>query len=373
MTSARIIITFPYSLNMPGGGTVHCLAVAKHLAKMGARVTLVPVSAAPSPRLDFDAAVSPARPSAVHFLLDGWAVRARVAELLRADRHDAVLSWSHEAAFLPGLLRRAGVVFAMISAHPSYRAWFHRCVSFKVVKKASDAWFRWRPLRMADIVFPPSEFTRSELADVLGIEPARMVTAPCGIAPIFGQIPRPHPTKVANFLFFGDFTKGLADALEAMARAMAGRSDEWQLRIAGWGDQASAESQAHRLGISAHVAFLGRLDHVRLAQELAWAHVAVLPSPRESFGLAIAEAQASGLPVISYRLGSIPEVVEDGRTGWLVPPGCIDLLADRIREAIAAPDRVHAMGCEARARATARFSWDRAAQTILTRIAEKRP
>ena len=78
------------------------------------------------------------------------------------------------------------------------------------------------------------------------------------------------------------------------------------------------EQQVAELGIGRHVIFTGRRDDV--PEVTAALDVAVLPSYREAQGLTILEAMALSRPVVASNVGGIPEMVEDGRTGLLVPP-----------------------------------------------------
>jgi glycosyltransferase involved in cell wall biosynthesis len=122
--------------------------------------------------------------------------------------------------------------------------------------------------------------------------------------------------------------------------------------------------------IDQQVVLLGRLDTQTLIRELEWSHLAILPSHAESFGRAIAEAQASGLPVISYDVGSVPEIVQKGVTGWLAPLGDVDSLAEAIIAAIQDPTIAFQMGLAGRKRVTQLFSWQQTALAILHGIEE---
>lgn len=95
------------------------------------------------------------------------------------------------------------------------------------------------------------------------------------------------------------------------------------------------------------------------------AAVFVCPSIYEPFGLINLEAMACGTPVVASRVGGIPEVVVDGETGWLVPPGDEAALARALRDALADPARARRMGEAGRRRVEAHFSWDRIADRTL--------
>jgi glycosyltransferase involved in cell wall biosynthesis len=79
--------------------------------------------------------------------------------------------------------------------------------------------------------------------------------------------------------------------------------------------------------------FLGRMDRYQLAEFYQKARFLVAPSIcYETFGLTVAEAMMNGLPVIASRIGALPELVEDGRTGFLVEPGNSWELANKMKE-----------------------------------------
>lgn len=367
---ASTIITLPHSLSSPGGRTVHCAMIADHLARLGLEVVLLPVERHalhhPSVKPTGQYVISPVSPAPFHYLLDSLKVRGAVGRLLAAGRVQAVLGWDYEVAFLPPFLHSHGIAFGMIAVQPSYRLWRDRPTRLRWLKRWSDAWFRWRPLRQADVVFAPSGFTRRELVQLFGLRPEQVVVAYCGVDREFFAVPRRMPDVLTRFLFFGSLSpvKGVFDALEALGKVAQAGYREWTLRIAGWGDEQAVLRAAQDLGIGTQVELLGRLDHQALREQLEWAELAILPSRAESFGLAIAEAQAAGLPVVSYATGSIPEVVSDSLTGRLVPLGAVDCLARAIIESVENPHLAYRMGLAGRERVRERFSWERTARVI---------
>ncbi|MDQ7781102.1 MAG: glycosyltransferase family 4 protein [Planctomycetota bacterium] len=122
--------------------------------------------------------------------------------------------------------------------------------------------------------------------------------------------------------------KAVDVVIRAVREILSGRSD-CALIVAGDGpERPRLQELARSLGIEAKTRFLGmRRD---LSRVLACLDVFVLPSLYEGFGLVILEAMAAGAPVIATRVGGVPEIVEDGVTGLLVPAAHPGALADAI-------------------------------------------
>ncbi len=104
---------------------------------------------------------------------------------------------------------------------------------------------------------------------------------------------------------------------------------------------------------------------------LAGLHLYLQPSRREGLCIAVHEAMQASLPVIASAVGQIPYTLEQGRSGWLVPPGDANALADALAAALADPGRLVAMGQAARARVLPLFSasaFRRAGESALERL-----
>jgi glycosyltransferase involved in cell wall biosynthesis len=369
----RVVITFPSRLGEPGGGPIGCMEIARGMAQAGMDVALVQVGRGDwlnQADESLRARVLDVRPSRLHYLLDCIPVFEAVHDLSRRSQIDAVLSFAHEGALLPRFLRRRQILFGMIAAQPDYQAWLSRRTSCKMLKSVTDHLFRVRPLRTADVVFALSDFTRSQLIEILGVPPKNARTAYWGVDQSFLAIRRRERQTCSRFVFFGSLAanKGVFDAVQALGKAGRKGIRGWKLRVAGWGDVDAVLRAARAEGIEADVEFLGNLSHDQLSRLLGWADLAILPSHVESFGLAIAEAQAAGLPVVSYEGGAVPEVVDNGRTGWLVALEDIDALAEVIVAAIGDPREAYQRGMSGRERVKRLFSWERTARQMLAAL-----
>lgn len=149
--------------------------------------------------------------------------------------------------------------------------------------------------------------------------------------------------------------KRVRDVVRIFARV----HDEMPSRLVMVGDgpdRDDAEEEARTLGIDKDVHFLGKLDSV--APLLASADLFLLPSDRESFGLSALEALASGVPVVGCAVGGLPEVVRDGETGALCPPGDVDAMARASLDILRDANRWREMSTLAARDARARFSRD---------------
>jgi glycosyltransferase involved in cell wall biosynthesis len=151
--------------------------------------------------------------------------------------------------------------------------------------------------------------------------------------------------------------KGIDDLIRAFALLERGR---YELEIVGGGaDEQALRALSAELGLDDLVQFTGPLDRVRTAARYREADIFTLASWEEAFGNAFAEALASGLPVVGSNVGGIPELVEHGRAGVLVPPQDPETLAAAIRFLGDRPELRLEMGRRNRAYAEANLSWER--------------
>jgi glycosyltransferase involved in cell wall biosynthesis len=156
--------------------------------------------------------------------------------------------------------------------------------------------------------------------------------------------------------------KGVDIAIRALAQL-----PEAMLLIAGAGEErARLERLVAGLDLRERVRFLGPVPRAELPRLYSSADLLLATSfASETFGIGLVEAQACGLPVVASRFGGFPEVVDEGRTGLLVPPRDPQALAAAVRELLEDPARRRAMAAAAPAWA-AQFAWPAVADRIET-------
>ncbi len=117
--------------------------------------------------------------------------------------------------------------------------------------------------------------------------------------------------------------------------------------------------------IGKRVRFLGAIDHQQIPQVYQNADICLIPSVcEEAFGMPAAEAMAAGLPVIGTRTGGIPEIIDDGHTGFLVPKNDSGALAAAICHLLEDDDLRLSMGRAGRERCASCFTWDKLGQEM---------
>ena len=388
--SPTIAITYPFALGTRSGGSVSVFETARELARLGAQVAVLPVSTAKwtsFPRtgvggellgeerqqaLEAEGVeVVRVAPHPLTQWWDGRRVAKALARLARRRPIDAILGFHHESSHLPDLAARLGARFGMIAIWQSYRIALGDAPARQGMARGLVERLNRRvlvePLQRAEAVFANSEFTRSELIDIVGVDADRIRIAYQGLDPRFATLRRERPERIERLLFFGRLVegKGVTDALEALAGLAAEGRRSWRFRMMGDGDAAEVLALARGLGIESNVEVLPFQGFEALSRELEAAHLALMPSHSESFGLSIAEAQAAGLPVVAYRCGSVPEIVDDGVSGWLAPFREVDGLRQSLAAAMADPQAAFQAGLAGRKRIADRFSWAMTAERIL--------
>jgi glycosyltransferase involved in cell wall biosynthesis len=170
--------------------------------------------------------------------------------------------------------------------------------------------------------------------------------------------------------------KGVADLLAA-ARLVIAQNPKVHFALIGDGAYRQQYArQAEEMGIGDHVTFTGQVEDPMGEGVYAAADVVCQVSRwEEVFGYVIAEAMTSGKPMVATRVGGIPELVEDGKTGFVVERGDVQSIADRILKLVADPEMRDGMGRAGRDVAEAKFDLKRNVERVVTSygISVKKP
>lgn len=190
---------------------------------------------------------------------------------------------------------------------------------------------------------------------------ARWRVVPNGVPLPDKRVAEQDPRPV--FLFIGGFAegKGGRDLIEAAAVARACGFDG-QVEIAGGetmrGQKEELERYIVELGCDTRVCLVGVLSGESKREALCSAACLVLPSYAEGLPMAILEGMACGLPIIATSVGAVPEVITNGQEGFLIEPGDVPALAERMLRISSDPDLRKRMGQAARRRVEAEYSLD---------------
>ena len=185
--------------------------------------------------------------------------------------------------------------------------------------------------------------------------PSRVIYAGVAVPPGDPAALRPRPTSELILGTAGRLVE--LKGIEYLFRAVAALRREFpalRVEIAGSGpERQKLETAAARSGLGDCVAFLGWVRD--LTSVLPRWDVFVMPSLEEGFPIAALDAMAAGLPVVATSVGGVPELIEDGKTGWLVPPRDTEALAFRIRLLLRNPEMRWKMGRAGYTRVRDRF------------------
>jgi glycosyltransferase involved in cell wall biosynthesis len=260
---------------------------------------------------------------------------------------------------------RQGRICEECLKHSLLRGVWHRCYQDSVSAAAVVALMlasqralgTWK--ERVDCYIACTEFARKKFIEG-GLSAEKIVVKPCFVDPDPG--PRTGPGETVLFVGRLSPEKGLRTLIAAWAR-LGGRVP---LRIAGDGPlRAELEVQIKQRGL-AGVEMLGHLSGANILAEMRRARFLVFPSEwYEGLPLTIAEAFACGVPIVASRIGSMLELIQNGRTGLHFTPGDPEDLAAKVEWAWKRPDSTEEMGLNARAQFEENYVADRNYQMLM--------
>jgi glycosyltransferase involved in cell wall biosynthesis len=280
----------------------------------------------------------------------------RLARLLRATRTDVLHTHTQLA---PNILGRVAgrAVGARVVTHIHIESYFRPGPIGRLYHRPLDN----LTARLCHAVIAVSEDTRRALVEQ-GYPPGRITVVHNGVD-LDGAATPPQGRTIVEVARLAP-VKGQRELIEAVAEIPDAR-----LVLVGKDlerNGAYAETlvrRARELGVADRVELTGyRLDAVELIRE---ARVVALPSRTEGLPIVLLEAMAQARPVVATPVGGTPELVVDGETGVLVPPGDVHALAQALREVLDDDERARRLGESGRRRVEEHFSAERMADAVL--------
>lgn len=324
----------------------------------------------------------------------GWALATRPRRFASAWRlalsHRApgwkALLWAQfhfvEALLLAKLLGTAGATrlhshFAnsgatvgMIAAHFAHLPWSLTLHGISETDYPAGLLLAEK-LERASFVACASYFMRAQAMRRVAPEHwSKMTIVRCGVDAAALPVPVAHSASgPARLVCVGRLSpeKGLFGLLDALA-ALAGTGAEFEVVVVGDGPLlADIRTRVSELELGAHVRLVGGLSESATLAEIARADILVLPSLMEGLPVVLIEALALGRPVVASCVAGIPELIDEGQSGYLFAPSDWAELAAALQRLFAARGDWAAMGTAGRQRVAAEFLADHAAAR-LTRL-----
>lgn len=298
-----------------------------------------------------------------------WHWRNRVFQNLIPDKEiaeaDVVIGFDTGSWIMARKAKEMGKKFILDQSigHPAARI-----PELKKMGRAEETWnepYLPRPGRLADWekveheladrVVVGSRFTQNTLIGQ-GVPREKIRILPYGVGEEFVRAgerrSQERRGRKIRFLFLGQLTqrKGVQFLLEAWKGLPAGRCE---LVLMGGGARYRWRQMAGE-----GVIFRGQAGRKEVLEEMGRSDVLVLPSLFEGFGLVILEAMAAGLPVVTTQNTGGPDVIEEGKEGFIVPAGNTEALREKMRYFVQNPRQAGKMGQAAHLKA-AHFTWER--------------
>ena len=239
-----------------------------------------------------------------------------------------------------------------------------RRVLFPKLYQLIMRWTASFALRHADLLRAVSNLTSAQLEKWAPGKPIFQFPAWTDMEVFLKAGEQQAKTDQIKILYAGVFIpgKGIHHLVNAFGR-VANQFPQSRLVLIGRAENpayvAHLKKQVARLGLEERVEFVEELPQHELAKRMAEARVFVLPSLSEGLGRVIFESMATGTPVIASRIGGIPDMIQEGDTGFLVPPSDEKALSDRIKWILEHPEEAKKMGYRARVFAQQFFSSDK--------------
>jgi glycosyltransferase involved in cell wall biosynthesis len=219
-------------------------------------------------------------------------------------------------------------------------------------------------MRRCDRIVVIGGYWRDLLVREVGLSPSRVVLVHNG-APTHGIPTTRTSDKAPRLLMLGELghRKGTEDVIAALATPEV-RQGNWSAVLAGNGPVDKFRASVASLGLADRIDLPGWRNTEQVRDLLQTADILLLPSRHEGLPMAILEAMAAGVAVISTPVGAIPDAIIDSESGLLVPPGDVPALARAILRLLTDQQLRRRLADNARSRFEEMFTIDRTADGV---------
>lgn len=393
VTRVRVLMIAPTSFFADYGCHVRILEEARVLQQMGHTVTIVTYqNGSDAPGLDIRRTLPiPWRRhyivgSSRHKVAFDALLGVKTLQLLVRERFDVIHAHLHEGALIGLVLGRLFQIPVVFDFQGSLT---EEMIDHKFLRRDSRVYGPLRRLerwidRTPPIVFTSSANAEHLLLEEFGCSPARIRALPDCVNPavfrpademageelaaLRSRLELPQGAKVVAYLGLLAEYQGTPHLLEAMRRILDRRKNVYLL-LMGFPGVRQYTEHARALGILEHVRFTGRVPYEQAPQHLALGDVAAAPKLSLTEGAGkLLNYMAMGLPTVAFDTPVAREYL--GPNGLFAVRGDVDSLAERLEQALDAPDGGRSLGARLRQRAVQHYSWGAAGQTIEAAYAE---
>ena len=306
--------------------------------------------------------------SAINFNFLSYSKKLR--SLVKAEKFDVIHGNAEEAYHFGLIARLNGAAYVFTSHAPNIPATGMLKGILHPIKflKSINTYLLRQAMVEANRIVAFSQFSRNLIVKGLGEKFAEKVKVVSpGLESSWLEVERNKDVS-KRILFWGriEEEKGLPELFAALIMVIKKFTDV-KLTLVGEGNRLKEyKSRVADLNLTDYVEFAGWKTSAEIQNLSAKSSLGVFPSRIESFGLSVVEAMAAKLPVVASRGGAIPENIEDGVTGKLVPVKNPDALAKAIISVLEDPTNAEKRAKAARSVIQKKFSWEKAAENMLS-------
>jgi len=370
-SNKKLKILFIQRINL-GGGIISAHYICNELAKLGHEVLCLGIRANNAKNIIFPLSNHIYKTLFLNSFLTNYifVLNVFLNKYLKKNKIDVIISTGPEGAFLKKICKKNNILHIASYHHPNPtyigKEIFLPKISYLLRPGRwlhyLDVYLERKSLLEADIVHCLCNWHKRITFEKLKIPLEKIFVVYLGVDSEKFNIFTRERNKLYNILHCGGLTpsKGIGTTLKALAIVLKKNKNVF-LNIIGEADKNPYENLIKDLNLKDYIKIFGQISYDKMPGIYKMTDCVVFPTNHESFGLAIVEAMASGLPVIASNNTAVPEIIENQKSGILIPLGSPEALACEIINLVSNPTKSLEMGMDARKRIEDNFTWQKTA------------